>query len=120
MLDPKGSEESVRQVGQMFQEAKAELAQLREAVEQAVKMGSASGSLGRARSDRETALLKLGEAFYKAVESGEVQAPASLKRALGEVKAKDAEILRQQADIAAILKEADALVSKKAAAKKKK
>jgi hypothetical protein len=40
---------------------------------------------------------------------------------VGEVKAKDAEVLRQQADIAAILKEADALAekSRKAAPPKK-
>jgi hypothetical protein len=104
----------------MFEAAKAELAQLRSAVEQAVQMGNTSGSMSRARGDREAALLKLGELFYKAVEAGEIQAPASLKRALGEVKAKDAEILRQQADIAAILKEAEALVAKKAPPAKKK
>ncbi|MBI5546267.1 MAG: hypothetical protein HY901_20450, partial [Deltaproteobacteria bacterium] len=41
-----------------------------------------------------------------------VSAPPALKRSLGEVKAKDVELLRQQADIAAILKEADALAEK--------
>jgi hypothetical protein len=105
----------------MWDSAKSELARLRATVEQTVQMGEAQASLQRARSDRETALLKLGEAFYKLAEDGSIDVPAALKRAVGEVKAKDAEVLRQQADIAAILKEADALVekSRKASAKKK-
>jgi len=84
-------------------------------------MGQASSDLNRFRSEREAALLKLGEAFYKLVESGQFEAPPELKRALGDVKTKDIDLIRQQADIAAILKEADALVDqgKRVPAKKK-
>jgi len=89
-------------------------------------MSQAQSGLGAKKGDRDAALLKLGEAFYKLVESGQLAAPPALKRALGEVKAKDVDLLRQQADIAAILKEADAMAEKhkkvapKAVAPKKK
>jgi hypothetical protein len=111
----------LRELSESWESAKAELSRLRASVDQAVRMGEAQGELGRRRGEREAALLKLGEAFYKLVQDGAVDVPAALKRAVGEVKAKEAELLRQQADIAAILKEADALVekSRKTPAKKK-
>jgi hypothetical protein len=106
----------------MWDAATAEFARIRELADQAVQMTQGQSKLAASKSEKDAALLKLGEAFYKLVESGQVTAPPVLKRALGEVKAKDAELLRQQADIAAILKEADALAekSKKVAAPKKK
>ena len=106
--------ETIRQIGEMWDAARAEFARLREMAERAVEMSKAQSGLSSARSEREAALLKLGEAFYKLVEDGQVNAPPALKRMLGEVKAKDVELLRQHADIAAILKEADALVDKAA------
>lgn len=114
--------ETIRQIGEMWDAARAEFARLRELAERAVEMSQANSGLRAARSDREAALLKLGEAFYKLVNDGQLNAPPALKRMLGEVKAKDAELLRQQADIAAILKEADAMAdrAKKAAPPKKK
>jgi hypothetical protein len=106
----------------MWDAARAEFARLRELAERAVQMSQANSGLNAARSEREAALLKLGEAFYKLVNDGQVSAPPALKRVLGDVKAKDAELLRQQADIAAILKEADAMARKarKAAPARKK
>lgn len=113
--------EIVRQINDTWDSARVELSRLRERIEQAVQMGEAHSATGRVRSEREAALLKLGEAFYKLAESGDIAIPTALKRAVGEVKAKDAELLRQQADIAAILKEADSLVekSRRVAVKKK-
>ena len=114
--------ETIRQIGEMWDAARAEFARLRELAERAVEMSKVQSGLHSAKSEREAALLKLGEAFYKLVEDGQVNAPSALKRVLGDVKAKDAELLRQQADIAAILKEADAMADKvkKAAPAKKK
>jgi hypothetical protein len=105
----------------MWDNARAELRELRKSVEQTEQLSQAQQALNRARSEREAALLRLGEGFYKLVASGEVTPPAELKRAIGEVKAKEVDLLRQQADIAAILKEADALVekSRRSASKKK-
>lgn len=113
--------ETIRQIGEMWDAARAEFARLRELAERAVQMSQANSGLNAARSEREAALLKLGEAFYKLVNDGQASAPPALKRMVGEVKAKDAELLRQQADIAAILKEADAMAEKgrKVAPKKK-
>ncbi len=123
VVGPNKAEEGgdvLRQIGEMWDGARAELAQLREAAERAAQMGRAQVEVAQRRTEREGALLRLGEAFYKMVESGEVAPPAALKRAIGEVKAKDAELLRQQADIQAILKEADALAEKSKKLKKKK
>ncbi|MGC4113690.1 MAG: hypothetical protein QM765_03315 [Myxococcales bacterium] len=114
--------ETIRQIGEMWDAARAEFARLRELAERAVEMSQANTGLNAARSEREAALLKLGEAFYKLVNDGQANVPPALKRVLGEVKAKDSDFLRQQADIAAILKEADAMAEKvkKAAPVKKK
>ncbi len=121
MTKPAEEDEVLRQIGEMWDAAKAELQQLRESAERAVQMGEAQAVLNRARSQREEALLRLGDAFYKLVEGGEVAVPAALKRAYGDVKMKDIELLKQQADIAAIIKEADTLIEKpkKPAPKKK-
>ncbi len=119
---PTEESETIRRIGEMWDAATSEFARIRELADQAVQMTQGQSKLAASKSEKDAALLKLGEAFYKLVESGQVTAPPILKRALGEVKAKDAELLRQQADIAAILKEADALAekSKKVAAPKKK
>ena len=118
---PVEDSETIRQIGEMWDAARSEFARLREMAERAVAMSKVQAGLTAVKTDREAALLKLGEAFYKMVEDGQLSPPAALKRMLGEVKAKDAELLRQQADIAAIIKEADALADKhrKLAPKKK-
>jgi len=104
--------ETIRQIGELWEAARAEFARLRELAERAVQMSQAQSGFSAAKSGREAALLKLGEAFYKLAADGQVNAPPALKRILGEVKAKDVELLRQQADIAAILKEADSMAEK--------
>jgi hypothetical protein len=108
----KTEDEVLRQVSEMWDAAKGELAALREAVSQVARMGEAKAELEKKKSDRDEALRKLGEAYYKLCEDGQAPLAPPLKRAVGEVKAKEAEVLRQQADIAAILKEADALAEK--------
>ena len=110
--------EALKQITDMWEGAKSQLQELRDAVERTSELGRAHSALMARRSDRELALLKLGEAFYKQVQSGEVAAPVSLKRLVGEVKSKDDEVARQQSDISAILEEADALVEKAKVKKK--
>lgn len=114
--------DALGQIGEMWDNARGELMRLREMAEKVAEMSKAQASLSRIRTDREAALLKLGEAAYKLIEDGQLTAPAALKRVVGEVKAKDAELIRQQADILAIIKEADALAekNKKTTAAKKK
>jgi hypothetical protein len=105
-------DEIVRQIADLWGDAKDRLGDLREAVERTAEFGKAQAGLLRRRSERETAVLRLGEATYKLIQAGELSPPTSLKRAVGEVKAKDEELQRTQSDISAILKEADALVEK--------
>ena len=118
---PTDENETLRQLGEVWDSARAELARVRELAERAAAMAKVQASYTGIRGEREAALLKLGEGFYKLIDDGQVSVPPSLKRIVGEVKAKEAEVLRQQADIAAILKEADALAekSRKAAPPKK-
>jgi hypothetical protein len=103
-----------RQVSAMWDAAKAELARLREEVQRVAELGRAQASLTHARSEREVALMRLGEQVFKMVECRELAPPAALRRSLSEVKARDIDLLRQQSDIAAILKEADALAERSA------
>lgn len=118
---PADEGEILRQLGEQWDVARSELVELRRAVGRAEQMGQAQMTLSRARSELEAVLLRLGEGLYRLVESGEVVPPPALKRAIGEVRTKEVDVLRQQADIAAILKEADALAEKnlEAPAKKK-
>jgi hypothetical protein len=110
--------ETVRQIGEMWDSARGELGRLREFAERAAEMAKAMANRTAVKTEREAALLKLGEAYYKLVADGQATAPAALKRIIGEVRAKDADLLRQQADIAAILKEADAMADRASKAAK--
>ncbi len=125
MVGPRQTDEVElpRQLSAMWDAAKAELARLREEVGRAAELGRAQASLTQVRNEREVALMRLGEQVYKMVESRELPPPAALRRSLAEVKARDFDLLRQQADIAAVLKEADALAERSAqrsSARKKK
>ncbi len=120
--DRQGSDAQVLlQIEEMWEAANAQLKQLREAVEKAQQLGAAGGQLHRARSEREQALLKLGEAFYKLASRDEVEVPSALKRAMAEVKAKEEQLVREQSDLSAMLEEADRVVpAARPAARKKK
>lgn len=100
----------LRQIEEMWEAARAQLTKLREAVEKAQQLGAAGGQLHRARSEREQALLKLGEAFYRLASRGEVEIPPSLKLAVAEVKAKEEQLVREQSDLSAMLEEAERVI----------
>jgi predicted Zn-dependent peptidase len=125
MAGPAPSDEGalLKQVSALWDEAKIELARLREQVQRAEEMGRAQAGLTRARSEREISLMRLGEQVYKMVEGRELAPPPALRRSLAEVRARDVELRSIQADVAAVLKEAEALADRSAprpAARRKK
>ncbi|MFN7133783.1 MAG: hypothetical protein ACK4N5_17025, partial [Myxococcales bacterium] len=109
----------LEQIEQMWSAAQSQLAELREAVTKAQQLGRAGEQLQKTRSEREQAMQKLGEAFFKLAGSGSVEVPAALKRLVAEAKAAEEKLVREQSDLSAMLEEADAHVPAARTSKKK-
>jgi hypothetical protein len=116
MVGPRQTDDAeiLRQASAMWDAAKSELARLREEVQRAVDLGKAQASLAQVRNERDLAVQRLGEQVFRMIEAEELVPPAALRRSLADVRARDAERHRHQADIAAVLREADALADRDA------
>jgi hypothetical protein len=110
-LEKRSSESDLPQSLQKeLQVAQCELVQLRKLVERAVELGKAQAALSVLRSQREVALMKLGEVFLNEVEVSESVLTPELQRAYSEAKAKEVALQECQADISMLLKEADVCI----------
>ncbi len=113
--DPKQGE-AVQQISQAWDEAKSQLADLRQAVEKHTELAQAKLDSGFLRRDREKALAELGEAVWNLILKGKLQAPEGLKQALKLVEVAEAKVAAHQSQIGELLKESDVLAGGRRAA----
>lgn len=99
--------ETMRQIAQAWEEAKAQFQELRVQVDRAERMARAKAEATFAGRERDQALRDLGEAVLVAVQRGQLSLPSTLTRALRAAGAADEMQKQQAASIADILQEGE-------------
>ncbi|MHB8873754.1 MAG: hypothetical protein ACYC8T_08720 [Myxococcaceae bacterium] len=103
----------VRQIGQAWENAQEQLAELREQVTRTTELAMAKTQSTFLERDKDRALRNLGEAVWSQVQKGKLALPASLRevaRAMEEVQKK---IEAEQRDIADLLREGEEAVARR-------
>ena len=104
----------VRQIGQAWENAQEQLAELRAQVERTTELAMAKTQSNFLERDKDRALRNLGEAVWNQVQKGKLALPAALRevtRAMEEVQKK---IDAEQREIADLLREGEEAVARRA------
>ncbi len=115
--DPKGEQQLIDQIQQVWSNAQRQLEQLKRAVSENVQVSQLKARLDDAEQERERRLVALGEAAKKHFEQAGAQVPPGLKAALEAVKAAEDRLHQERSSIRDLLQEAE--VVKKEVPKKK-
>lgn len=99
--------ETIRQIAQAWEQAKAQFQQLRVQVDRAEKMAKAKAEATFLGRERDHALRDLGEAVWLAIQKGQLTAPAGCARSLKAVQAAEEKQKQQAASISDILQEGE-------------
>jgi hypothetical protein len=97
----------MQQISSAWDEAKAQLTELREAVEQNAKMAQLKLESSFLNRDRDLALRDFGESVWNQVMRGRLQLPPQLAGALQKMIDVEKKLQKQAAEITDILKEGD-------------
>jgi hypothetical protein len=99
--------DTIRQIAQAWDQAKAQFQQLRVQVDRAEKMAKAKAEATFVGRERDHALRDLGEAVWVAIQKGQLQPPAGVARSLRAVQAAEDKQRQQAASIQDILQEGE-------------
>lgn len=99
--------DTIRQIAQAWDQAKAQFQQLRVQVDRAEKMAKAKAEATFIGRERDQALRDLGEAIWIAIQKGQLEAPPGVARSLRAVQAAEDKQRKQAASIQDILQEGE-------------
>jgi hypothetical protein len=114
MADLKPNSDALKQIGEAWEHAQDQLADLREQVQRTTELAMAKTQSNFLERDRDKALRNLGEAIWVQVQKGKLTLPSSMRdigKAMEDVQKK---IAVEQAEIADLLKEGEEAVARRA------
>lgn len=114
MADLKPTPDALKQIGEAWEHAQDQLADLREQVKRTTDLAMAKTQSNFLERDRDKALRNLGEAVWVQVQKGKLQLPPGFRdiaKAMEDVQKK---IAVEQAEIADLLKEGEEAVARRA------
>jgi hypothetical protein len=104
---PPQTDAVMQQIAQAWDDAKSQLAELRDAVEQNAKMAHLKLEASFLNRERDVALRDFGESVWNQVMRGRLQLPPQLSAALQKMIDVEKKLQKQAAEITDILKEGD-------------
>lgn len=99
--------EVIQQLTVAWESAKAQLAELREAVDRNQKLADTKVDLDWAKGEKDRALRDLGEAIWEQVKRANFELPREANRARKAVEEAEQKLAAQASEITALLKEGD-------------
>ena len=108
--------EVIRQIGQAWDNAQEQLAELREQVKRTTELAMAKTQSNFLERDKDKALRNLGEAVWTQVQKGRLSLPASLKDVVKAMEEVQKKIDAEQREIVDLIREGEEAAARRAKA----
>ncbi len=112
MVEPKQTD-VLRQIGQAWEHAQEQLADLRDQVQRTTELAMAKTQSNFLERDKDRALRNLGEAVWNQVQKGKLALPTAMKEVVKAMEEVQRKIDAEQRDIAELLREGEEAVSRR-------